>query len=148
MTISLVRSVSLTRIGLVFVVSNADEVDGMEDAGVAMLRAFNYIAEEIDNQHAFDALISVSPCCSAILLRSVSSVELAPNVLPFAHQMFNRVPSGGLLKVEHVVGVLEKRYPYVEVGSILGADSSYDKNRKVSPVLPTQASRWQRVRWA
>nr|XP_023674332.1 UDP-glucose:glycoprotein glucosyltransferase 1 isoform X2 [Paramormyrops kingsleyae] len=90
------------RIGLVFVVSDADEVDGMEDAGVAMLRAFNYIADEIDNQHAFDALIS----------------------------MFNRVPSGGSLKVEHVVGVLEKRYPYVEVGSILGADSSYDKNRK------------------
>uniref|UniRef100_A0AAR2L2Z5 UDP-glucose ceramide glucosyltransferase-like 1 n=1 Tax=Pygocentrus nattereri TaxID=42514 RepID=A0AAR2L2Z5_PYGNA len=86
------------RIGLVFVVNDADDVDGMQDAGVAMLRAFNYIADEVDNQMAFD--------------------------------MLNRVPSGGKLKVEHVVGVLEKRYPYVEVSSILGADSAYDSNRK------------------
>ncbi len=45
--------------------------------------------------------------------------------------MLNRVPSGGKLKVEHVVGVLEKRYPYVEISSILGPDSVYDNNRKV-----------------
>ncbi|XP_064194922.1 UDP-glucose:glycoprotein glucosyltransferase 1 isoform X2 [Anguilla rostrata] len=90
------------RIGVVFVVSDADDVDGMDDPGVALLRAFNYIADDVDSQHAFDAIIS----------------------------MFNRVPSGGRLKVEHVVGVLAKRYPYVEVSSILGADSAYDKNRK------------------
>lgn len=51
------------------------------------------------------------------------------------NQMLNRVPSGGKLKVEHVVGVLEKRYPYVEVSSILGADSAYDSNRKVHDSL-------------
>ncbi|XP_066537014.1 UDP-glucose:glycoprotein glucosyltransferase 1 isoform X2 [Hoplias malabaricus] len=90
------------RIGLVFVVNDADDIDGMQDAGVAMLRAFNYIADEVDNQMAFDAVLS----------------------------MLNRVPSGGKLKVEHVVGVLEKLYPYVEVSSILGADSAYDSNRK------------------
>uniref|UniRef100_A0A8B9JKA7 UDP-glucose ceramide glucosyltransferase-like 1 n=1 Tax=Astyanax mexicanus TaxID=7994 RepID=A0A8B9JKA7_ASTMX len=90
------------RIGLVFVVNDADDIDGMQDAGVAMLRAFNYIADEVDNQMAFDAVLS----------------------------MLSRVPSGGKLKVEHVVGVLEKRYPYVEVRSILGADSAYDSNRK------------------
>uniref|UniRef100_A0A8B9JJT6 UDP-glucose ceramide glucosyltransferase-like 1 n=1 Tax=Astyanax mexicanus TaxID=7994 RepID=A0A8B9JJT6_ASTMX len=83
------------RIGLVFVVNDADDIDGMQDAGVAMLRAFNYIADEVDNQMAFDAVLSVRK-----------------------------------LKVEHVVGVLEKRYPYVEVRSILGADSAYDSNRK------------------
>ncbi|KAI1882729.1 hypothetical protein AGOR_G00237940 [Albula goreensis] len=90
------------RIGVVFVVSDAEDVNGMEDAGIALLRAFNYIADEVDNQHAFDAIIS----------------------------MFNKVPTGGKLKVEHVVSVLQKRYPYVEVSSILGADSAYDKNRK------------------
>uniref|UniRef100_A0AAY5EX87 UDP-glucose ceramide glucosyltransferase-like 1 n=1 Tax=Electrophorus electricus TaxID=8005 RepID=A0AAY5EX87_ELEEL len=90
------------RIGLVFVVNDGDDVDGMQDAGVAVLRAFNYIADEVDNQMAFDALVS----------------------------MLNRVPSGGKLKVEHVVGVLEKRYPYVKVNSVLGADSAYDTNRK------------------
>uniref|UniRef100_A0A672T8Z5 UDP-glucose ceramide glucosyltransferase-like 1 n=1 Tax=Sinocyclocheilus grahami TaxID=75366 RepID=A0A672T8Z5_SINGR len=86
------------RIGVVFVVNDSDEVDGMQDAGVALLRAFNYIADDIDSQMAFD--------------------------------MLNRVPSGGKLKVEHVVGVLEKRYPYVEISSILGPDSAYDNNRK------------------
>uniref|UniRef100_A0A672T791 UDP-glucose ceramide glucosyltransferase-like 1 n=1 Tax=Sinocyclocheilus grahami TaxID=75366 RepID=A0A672T791_SINGR len=83
------------RIGVVFVVNDSDEVDGMQDAGVALLRAFNYIADDIDSQMAFDAVISVSK-----------------------------------LKVEHVVGVLEKRYPYVEISSILGPDSAYDNNRK------------------
>ncbi|KAL4624741.1 UDP-glucose:glycoprotein glucosyltransferase 1 isoform X2 [Arapaima gigas] len=90
------------RIGLVFVVSDTEEIDGMEDAGVALLRAFNYIADDVDNQHAFDAVIS----------------------------MFNIVPRGGSLKVEHVVSVLEKRYAYVNVGRILGPDSAYDQNRK------------------
>lgn len=50
----------LFRIGLVFVVNVEDDVDGMQDAGVAMLRAFNYVAEEVDNQMAFDAIVSVS----------------------------------------------------------------------------------------
>lgn len=45
--------------------------------------------------------------------------------------MFNRVPIGGQLSVGDVVKVLEKRFPYVEVSSVLGADSSYDSNRKV-----------------
>lgn len=45
--------------------------------------------------------------------------------------MFNQVPSGGKLSVGNVVKVLEKRFPYVEVSSVLGADSSYDSNRKV-----------------
>ncbi|XP_030630261.1 UDP-glucose:glycoprotein glucosyltransferase 1 isoform X1 [Chanos chanos] len=90
------------RIGLVFVVNDEDDVDGMQDAGVAMLRAFNYIADEVDNQMAFDAIMS----------------------------MLNKVPTGGRLKVENVVAVLEKRYSYVKVSSILGADSAYDSNRK------------------
>lgn len=45
--------------------------------------------------------------------------------------MFNQIPLGGLLSVGNVVKVLEKRFPYVEVSSILGSDSSYDTNRKV-----------------
>lgn len=45
--------------------------------------------------------------------------------------MFNRVAIGGQLSIGDVVKVLEKRFPYVEVSSVLGADSSYDNNRKV-----------------
>ncbi|XP_078133115.1 UDP-glucose:glycoprotein glucosyltransferase 1 isoform X1 [Sander vitreus] len=90
------------RIGLVFVVSDEDDIDGMQDAGVALVRAYNYISDEVDSQSAFEAVIS----------------------------MFNRVPIGGKLSVGDVVKVLEKRFPYVEVSSVLGADSNYDSNRK------------------
>ncbi|KAM7403318.1 hypothetical protein PAMA_003984 [Pampus argenteus] len=90
------------RIGLVFVVSDEDDIDGMQDAGVALVRAYNYISDEVDSQSAFEAVMS----------------------------MFNRVSVGGKLSVGDVVKVLEKRFPYVEVSSILGADSSYDSNRK------------------
>lgn len=45
--------------------------------------------------------------------------------------MYNKVNAGEKLKVEHVISVLEKQYPYVEVNSILGIDSAYDQNRKV-----------------
>ncbi|XP_047466764.1 UDP-glucose:glycoprotein glucosyltransferase 1 isoform X2 [Mugil cephalus] len=90
------------RIGLVFVVSDEDDIDGMQDAGVALVRAYNYISDEVDSQSAFEAVIS----------------------------MFNRVAPGSKLSVGDVVKVLEKRFPYVEVSSVLGADSSYDSNRK------------------
>ena len=46
--------------------------------------------------------------------------------------MYNKVRTGERVKVEHVVTVLEKKYPYVEVNSILGIDSAYDQNRKVN----------------
>ncbi|KAL3049428.1 hypothetical protein OYC64_008810 [Pagothenia borchgrevinki] len=90
------------RIGLVFVVSDEDDVDGMQDAGVALVRAYNYISYEVDSQSAFEAVIS----------------------------MYNRVPIGGKLGVADVVKVLEKKFPYVEVSSVLGADSTYDSSRQ------------------
>lgn len=43
-----------------FVVSDEDEIDGMQDAGVALVRAYNYISDEVDSQSAFEAVISVS----------------------------------------------------------------------------------------
>ncbi|XP_025065410.1 UDP-glucose:glycoprotein glucosyltransferase 1 isoform X3 [Alligator sinensis] len=90
------------RIGLVFVVNDSEDIDGLQDAGVALLRAYNYVAQESDNNYAFQTVIS----------------------------MYNKVKTGDQLKVEHVVSVLEKQYPYVEVNSILGIDSAYDQNRK------------------
>lgn len=50
----------------------------------------------------------------------------------FFLQIYNKVRTGEKVKVEHVVSVLEKKYPYVEVNSILGIDSAYDQNRKVN----------------
>uniref|UniRef100_A0A4X2L323 UDP-glucose ceramide glucosyltransferase-like 1 n=1 Tax=Vombatus ursinus TaxID=29139 RepID=A0A4X2L323_VOMUR len=90
------------RIGLIFVVNDSEDVDGMQDAGVAVLRAYNYVAQDVDDYHAFQTLISI----------------------------YNKVKTGEKVKVEHVVSVLQKNYPYVEINSILGIDSAFDQNRK------------------
>lgn len=50
------------RIGFVFIVNTDDEVDGTNDAGVALWRAFNYIAEEHDVSQAFVSVLKVSLC--------------------------------------------------------------------------------------
>ncbi|NXG55323.1 UGGG1 glucosyltransferase, partial [Hemiprocne comata] len=92
------------RIGLVFVVNDSEDVDGLQDPGVALLRVYNYVAQEMDNSYAFQTVMSI----------------------------YNKVKTGDHLKVEHVVSVLEKQYPYVEVNSILGIDSAYDQNRKAA----------------
>ena len=43
-----------------FVVDDSEDVDGLQDAGVALLRAYNYVAQEVDNNYAFQTVISVS----------------------------------------------------------------------------------------
>lgn len=43
-----------------FVVSDEEDVDGMQDAGVALVRAYNYICDEVNCQSAFEAVMSVS----------------------------------------------------------------------------------------
>lgn len=48
------------RIGFVFILSTKEEIDGNEDAGVALWRTFNYIAEESDTFQAFTSIINVS----------------------------------------------------------------------------------------
>ncbi|XP_072313338.1 UDP-glucose:glycoprotein glucosyltransferase 1 isoform X1 [Eucyclogobius newberryi] len=98
------------RIGLVFVVSDEDDVDGMQDAGVALVRAYNYMCDEVNSQSAFEAVMS----------------------------MFNQLPPGGQLTVTDVVKVLEKKFPYVEISSVLGSDSSYDTNRKEAKAYYSQ----------
>lgn len=47
------------RLGLIFVVNDSEDVDGMQDAGVALLRAYNYVAQEMDDYHAFQTLTHV-----------------------------------------------------------------------------------------
>lgn len=159
------------RIGLVFVVSDEDDIDGMQDAGVALVRAYNYISDEVDSQSAFEAVISVSrPFTNTdeelvlhktpiILMGTLSLTPVTQKSfctlfchlifsLLISFQMFNRVPIGGQLSVGDVMKVLEKRFPYVEVSSVLGADSSYDSNRKVredecdDTVLDSTSSLW------
>ncbi|XP_020390116.1 UDP-glucose:glycoprotein glucosyltransferase 1 isoform X4 [Rhincodon typus] len=90
------------RIGLVFVVDDSDEANGLKDPGVALFRAFNFVADELDNMNAFQTIISI----------------------------YSKVKEGEKLAIEHIIGVLEKDFSNVEVTSILGPNSAYDRNRK------------------
>ncbi|XP_030044920.1 UDP-glucose:glycoprotein glucosyltransferase 2-like, partial [Microcaecilia unicolor] len=90
------------RIGFVFVF-NTEEVDENEDAGAALWRAFNYIAEESDTTQAFISMTS----------------------------MYNKVKDGEVLTVDHVTTVLRNEFPRADIEAILGVDSEYDKKRQM-----------------
>ncbi|XP_057874651.1 UDP-glucose:glycoprotein glucosyltransferase 2 [Melospiza georgiana] len=90
------------RIGIVFILSTQEEIDGNEDAGVALWRSFNYIAEESDTSQAFMSIIN----------------------------MYHEVKDGNVLTVDDVKHVLRSEYPHADVQSILAARSEYDEGRK------------------
>ncbi|XP_036314767.1 UDP-glucose:glycoprotein glucosyltransferase 2 [Pipistrellus kuhlii] len=90
------------RIGFVFIVNTDDEVDGTNDAGVALWRAFNYIAKEHDVSQAF---ISIT-------------------------HMYQKVKNRNILTVDNVKSVLQDKFPHANISDILGMDSRYDNKRK------------------
>ncbi|KAI6078726.1 UDP-glucose:glycoprotein glucosyltransferase 2 [Aix galericulata] len=90
------------RIGFVFILNTKEEIDGNEDAGIALWRMFNYIAEESDTSQAFTSIVNV----------------------------YHEVKDGNVLTVNHVKKVLRNEYPYADVQSILGVHSEYDEGRK------------------
>ncbi|XP_059695222.1 UDP-glucose:glycoprotein glucosyltransferase 2 isoform X3 [Haemorhous mexicanus] len=90
------------RIGIVFILSTKEEIDGNEDAGVALWRTFNYIAEESDTTQAFMSIIN----------------------------MYHEVKDGNVLTVDDVKQILRSEYPHADVQSILGVHSEYDEGRK------------------
>nr|KAF6428721.1 UDP-glucose glycoprotein glucosyltransferase 2 [Rousettus aegyptiacus] len=90
------------RIGFVFIINTDDEVDGMDDAGVALWRAFNYIADEHDVSQAF---ISIT-------------------------HMYQKVKKQNTLTVDNVKSVLQNKFPSANVQDILGIHSIYDDERK------------------
>ncbi|XP_059540960.1 UDP-glucose:glycoprotein glucosyltransferase 2 [Myotis daubentonii] len=90
------------RIGFVFIVNTDDEVDGTNDAGVALWRTFNYIAKEHDVVQAF---ISVT-------------------------HMYQKVKNQNILTADNVKSVLQDKFPHANILDILGIDSRYDNKRK------------------
>uniref|UniRef100_A0A674KC08 UDP-glucose ceramide glucosyltransferase-like 1 n=1 Tax=Terrapene triunguis TaxID=2587831 RepID=A0A674KC08_9SAUR len=90
------------RIGFVFILNTNEEIDGNEDAGVALLRAFNYIAEESDTSQAFISMTN----------------------------MYHKMKDGDIFTVNHVRNVLRSEFPHADIQSILGVDSEYDEKRK------------------
>lgn len=55
-----------------FIVNTDDEVDGKNDAGVALWRAFNYITEEHGVSQAFISIVHVSWCTTYNFFRLYS----------------------------------------------------------------------------
>nr|XP_019592750.1 PREDICTED: UDP-glucose:glycoprotein glucosyltransferase 2 [Rhinolophus sinicus] len=90
------------RIGFVFIVNTDDEVDGANDAGVALWRAFNYISKEHDVSQAFISMAN----------------------------MYQKVKNQNILTVDNVKSVLQNKFPHVNIWDILGIHSRYDNERK------------------
>ncbi|XP_055398830.1 UDP-glucose:glycoprotein glucosyltransferase 2 isoform X1 [Bubalus kerabau] len=90
------------RIGFVFIVNTDDEVDGKNDVGVALWRAFNYIAEENGVSQAFMFIVHV----------------------------YQEVENHKILTVNNVKRVLQNKFPHANIWDILGIDSKYDGERK------------------
>ncbi|XP_041587265.1 UDP-glucose:glycoprotein glucosyltransferase 2 [Vulpes lagopus] len=90
------------RIGFVFIVSTDDEIDGTDDVGVALWRAFNYIAEEHDVSQAFISIV----------------------------QMYQKVKNDNILTVDNVKSVLLDIFPDANIWDVLGIHSKYDNDRK------------------
>ncbi|XP_078224542.1 UDP-glucose:glycoprotein glucosyltransferase 2 isoform X4 [Callithrix jacchus] len=91
------------RIGFVFILNTDDEVDGANDAGVALWRAFNYIAEEYDRSEAFASIV----------------------------HMYKKVKKDkNILTVDNVRSVIQNKFPQANIWDILGIHSKYDEERK------------------
>ncbi|XP_074234532.1 UDP-glucose:glycoprotein glucosyltransferase 2 [Camelus bactrianus] len=90
------------RIGFVFIVNTDDEVDGTADAGVALWRAFQYIAEEYDTTQAFISIVN----------------------------MYKKVENRNILTVDNVKSVLQSTFPHANIWDILGTYSKYDGKRE------------------
>ncbi|XP_070607386.1 UDP-glucose:glycoprotein glucosyltransferase 2 [Erythrolamprus reginae] len=95
------------RLGFVFILNTDDEVDGNDDAGVALWRAFNFIADEADIPHAFVSLL----------------------------YMYRQVEEGEILSVDNVKRFLHRQFPLADMEEILGLDSEYDDKRKAGAMF-------------
>lgn len=90
------------RIGLVMSVNPS--ASGTEDAGVAMLNAFNYITEQKD----------------------------AFNALGFLTDVYAQVKDHRDIQVADVMNTLRQRYPSVNTDDVFGDDTEYDTGRRLS----------------
>ncbi|KAM4795438.1 UDP-glucose:glycoprotein glucosyltransferase 2 [Rhinophrynus dorsalis] len=90
------------RIGFVFVIHSDEDSETSEEAGAALWRAFNYIAEEADVAQAFSSII----------------------------KMYNKVDDGETLTVDIVKSVLKYEFSHADVEHVLGSHSEYSRKLK------------------
>ena len=93
-----------TRIGIVFTVNEDPAVSGLEDAGVAMLDAYNYIAEK---KQPYDALA-------------------------FLTDVYANVDDSEEVTVKHVKDHFAKLHPTASVEDVFGEDSEFDVGRQLA----------------
>ncbi|XP_053311337.1 UDP-glucose:glycoprotein glucosyltransferase 2 [Spea bombifrons] len=90
------------RIGFVFIINSQEDDETVNDAGTALWRAFNFIAEESDVAQAFSSLIS----------------------------MYNKVDDGETLTLDIVKSVLKYEFPKADIEQVLGSHSEYSRKIK------------------
>ncbi|KAK7864404.1 hypothetical protein R5R35_000446 [Gryllus longicercus] len=92
------------RIGLVFAVNPDSDANGFNDAGVALLNAFNYVSELKDAYHG----------------------------LSFLTDIYAQIKEERDVTVKDVINLMRTRYPSASVDEIFGEDSEYDTGRKLA----------------
>uniref|UniRef100_T1KNA5 UDP-glucose:glycoprotein glucosyltransferase n=1 Tax=Tetranychus urticae TaxID=32264 RepID=T1KNA5_TETUR len=96
------------RIGFVFAVNKNMSVNGFNDAGVALLNAFNYITE---TKTPYDGLSFLTDVIASIKSNSIEEKDLNP---------------------ESVVNLLKAKFPKADLDLVFGSDSNYDTGRKLA----------------
>ncbi|XP_078695179.1 UDP-glucose:glycoprotein glucosyltransferase 1-like [Branchiostoma floridae x Branchiostoma belcheri] len=97
------RNQAPVRIGLVFVVNDEKEVEGQDDVGVALIRAYNFIQQDQGSDKAFLWLNSV--------------YTLARN-------------KDSLLELDHIKEKFRRKYPGDDIADVIAADTDYDDKRR------------------
>ncbi|XP_054270383.1 UDP-glucose:glycoprotein glucosyltransferase-like isoform X1 [Macrosteles quadrilineatus] len=92
------------RLGLVFAVNNT--ATGREDAGVALLNAYNYVAEV---KNAYEGLSFITDVYASVKTEGERDVQ-----------------------VSDVIKLLKARYHSADIEEILGEDTDYDTGRKLA----------------
>nr|CAB3267495.1 UDP-glucose:glycoprotein glucosyltransferase 1 [Phallusia mammillata] len=99
------------RIGFSFLVDDSAEVDGNSDPGVALVRAYNYARDELDD---------------------------AEKSIPFLSGIFKSLDEDGIITVDHIKERLNKKFKSANVEDILGPKSEYDDKRTLGKTFHTR----------
>ncbi|CAK8686861.1 unnamed protein product [Clavelina lepadiformis] len=100
------------RIGFSFLVDDKKEADGNEDAGVALVRAYNFVRDELDdNSKAFSFLTGI--------YKSLNDDET--------------------ISVDHIKARIQKKFKHADLDEILSPDSEFDENRAFGKAYHTRS---------
>nr|XP_039250114.1 UDP-glucose:glycoprotein glucosyltransferase 1-like [Styela clava] len=90
------------KFGFVFIVNDEKEVDGLTDAGVGLIRAYNFAKSELSGDEAFTFLAGI----------------------------YKSLKDDKKLTSDHIVEKMKKKFPGEDLELILGVKSDYDEDRR------------------